>query len=62
LELLGHDSNIQIPARMNDGVYLLKQLLAGIATGKIGLSPVIRKVDEDSPPPPPPQGIKNEDE
>lgn len=39
LELLGPESNTPIPARLNDGVFMLKQLLVGIAQGQIALAP-----------------------
>lgn len=38
LELIGPESDVRIPARLNDGIFLLKQLLAGIAKGQVGLS------------------------
>ena len=38
LELLGPNSDVSIPAKLNDGVFILKQLLAAIAQGHIGLS------------------------
>jgi hypothetical protein len=38
LELLGSESTTLIPVRLNDGVFLLKQLLVAIAQGRIGLS------------------------
>ena len=48
LELLGPNSSIQIPARLNDGVYTLKILLHGIAAGRIALSTAVH---EDPPKP-----------
>jgi hypothetical protein len=39
LELLGPESNTPIPARLNDGIFILKQLLVGIAQGQIALAP-----------------------
>ena len=43
LELLGPESDVAIPAKLNDGVFLLKQLMGGIAQGKIALSPSIQQ-------------------
>lgn len=43
LELLGPESDVAIPAKLNDGVFLLKQLLGGIAQGKIALSPAVEQ-------------------
>ena len=37
IELLGPNSDIAIPSKHVDGVFLLKQMLAGIAKGEIGL-------------------------
>lgn len=49
LELFGPKSEVKIPVRMNDSVFLLKQLLVSIAQGKTGLTAVDQK-----PPAPPP--------
>ena len=49
LELLGPKSEIAIPVKLNDGVFLLKQLLVGIAQGQIGLGSTM----EDKPKPAP---------
>ena len=38
LELLGDKSEVIIPVKLNDGVFLLKQLLMGIAQGQVGLA------------------------
>lgn len=38
LELLGDSSNISIPARLNDGIFVLKQILFSVAQGRIVLS------------------------
>jgi hypothetical protein len=38
LELLGPESEISIPTKLNDGIFFLKGLLGGIASGAIGLS------------------------
>ena len=43
LELLGPESNVAIPAKLNDGAFLLKQLLNGIAQGKIALAPAMQQ-------------------
>lgn len=40
LELLGEKSEIVIPVKLNDGVFMLKQLLLAIANGQLGLTPV----------------------
>lgn len=40
LELLGPQSNISVPARLVDGVHLLKLLLGGIAQGEVAISAV----------------------
>jgi hypothetical protein len=42
LELLGEKSEIVIPVKLNDGVFMLKQLLLAIANGQLGLTPVIQ--------------------
>ena len=39
LELLGPESEVVVPVKLNDGVFLLKQLLMSIAAGRIGLTP-----------------------
>lgn len=58
LELLGDESEISVPMKMNDGVFLLKQLLIAIANGQLGLTPVVQPeppeitpVDPDLDPP-----------
>lgn len=56
LELLGKDSEVPIPARLNDGVFLLKQLLLLVASGQLGLMPTVQK---KPPPPPPPNPTRN---
>lgn len=65
LELLGDESEVQVPMKMNDGVFLLKQLLLAIANGQLGLTPTappkppeITPVDPDLEPPgePDPEG------
>ena len=50
LELLGPESEVAVPAKLNDGVFLLKQLLRGIATGGIGLTPTTKQPPADTPP------------
>ena len=40
VELLGETSQLTIPVRMNDGVFLLRQLLVQIGSGQIALSAV----------------------
>jgi len=39
LEILGEKSEITIPVKHNDGVFLLKQLMMAIAQGQLGLTP-----------------------
>lgn len=58
LELLGEESDISVPVKLNDGVFLLKQLLMAIAGGQLGLTPVVAQappeltpVDPDLDPP-----------
>lgn len=50
LELLGDESEITIPAKLNDGVFFLKQLLVAIAKGELSLG---NAVEPDTPTPPP---------
>jgi hypothetical protein len=55
LELLGDKSEVVVPVKLNDGIFLLKQLMMAIANGQLGLTPV-------TPPVPPalkPPGEKN---
>ena len=52
LELLGSNSDITIPAKHLDGVFLLKQLLGSIMKGEIGLAPTM---GEDAPKTPSPK-------
>lgn len=54
LELLGEKSELSIPVKLNDGVFLLKQFLLGIANGQLGIAPAMQKED-DVPPKTPPQ-------
>ncbi len=49
LELLGDKSETAIPAKLNDGIFFLKQLLMLIAQGQLGLTPTVQ---EPSPTPP----------
>jgi len=49
LELLGEKSEVSIPAKLNDGVFLLKQLLIAIAQGQIGLTPTMQGKPEGVP-------------
>jgi len=57
LELFGDKSELAIPVRMNDGVFLLKQLLLAIGNGSLGLTPTqqvppeLTPVDPQIPPP-----------
>lgn len=60
LELLGEKSEIAVPVRLNDGVFMLKQLLMAIANGQLGLTPVtqppeVTPVDPDIDPPQEPE-------
>ena len=50
LELLGPESEVVVPVKLNDGVFLLKQLLGGIAAGKIGLGPAVEQAGPEAPP------------
>ena len=43
LELLGPKSEFPVPARMNDGVFFLRQLLIGIGQGQIALSSALQQ-------------------
>ena len=45
LELFGDKSELPIPARMNDGVFLLKQLLLMIGNGQISLQSTAPEVE-----------------
>jgi hypothetical protein len=56
LELLGPESGVVIPVKLNDGVFFLKGLLVGIAQGKISLSSV--EQGKQSPPATPPPATK----
>lgn len=52
LELLGPESEVNIPVKLNDGVFLLKQLLGSIASGQIGLSNAVQQEGPTDPPNP----------
>lgn len=54
LELLSPESDIKIPAKLNDGIFFLKGLLAGVAQGKISLSAAIQQEPPKPPKPPKP--------
>ncbi len=43
LDLLGPESDIAIPAKMNDGIFMLRQILGKIAAGEIMLVPSTTK-------------------
>ena len=43
LELLGPESEVKIPSKLNDGVFFLKGLLAGIGQGRISLAAAVQK-------------------
>lgn len=53
LELLGPDSEVQIPTRLNDGAFFLKGILGALAQGKLALTtptegaPVVAAPGED---------------
>jgi hypothetical protein len=49
LELLAPESEIKIPTKLNDGVFFLKGLLAGIAQGRLTLATAV----QEEPPQPP---------
>lgn len=53
LELLGPKSGLSLPVSLNDGVFFLKQLLLELASGKLGVSPVLQR---DIAPPKAPTG------
>ena len=58
LELLGDKSELVIPIKHNDGVFLLKQLLIAIGNGTLGLTPTVQtppgaELPGDQPPKPP---------
>ena len=53
MELLGPESEVQIPAKLGDGVFFLKQLLIGIGQGQIALSPAVQKEPPAGAPTPP---------
>lgn len=50
LQLLGDSSDITIPAKHNDGVFYLKQLLNLIATGQFALAPTQPPAPPEDPP------------
>ena len=49
LELLGPKSGITVPIHLNEGVFLLRKLLEAIATGTIGLTPVVQEPPKSPP-------------
>lgn len=53
LELLGPESEVKVPTKLNDGVFFLKGLLAGIAQGRISLSTAVQEEAPQAPPPGP---------
>lgn len=55
LELLGDKSELIIPVRLNDGVFLLKQLLMAIGNGSLGLTPTVQPPVTPEPPPATPE-------
>ena len=57
LELLGDKSEVAIPARLNDGIFLLKQLLHLIASGQLGLQPTMQNQEPPIGDPPPQTGL-----
>lgn len=62
LELLGDKSEVVIPVKLNDGVFLLKQLLMLIAQGQMGLQPTVQEDNRDTTraPPDPQPGTPDE--
>ena len=46
LELLGPDSQVQVPARLNDGVFFLRQFLGSLAQGRLAITPVMQSEDK----------------
>ena len=60
LELLGDKSDVTIPVRLNDGIFLLKQLLHLIGSGQMALQPAMQ--NREPPPIDPPQtGLPNKE-
>ncbi len=55
LELLGDKSEITIPVKLNDGVFLLKQLLMLLVQGQLGLTPTVQTDQPESQRPPIPK-------
>lgn len=51
IQLFGNESEIVIPIKHNDGVFLLKQLLNAIATGQLALQPTAPQLPEGIEPP-----------
>ena len=58
MELLGPESEVAIPAKLNDGIFLLKMLLSGIGAGQIALAP---NTDQKPPVVPPPEPSDQDD-
>lgn len=54
LQVLGDSSDIAIPAKHNDGVFFLKQLLNAIATGQLALQPTMQEPGKVAKPAPSP--------
>jgi len=52
LELLGPESDVAVPVKLNEGIFFLRAMLTGIATGNIGLAPTTQPVDPGAEPPP----------
>lgn len=66
LTLLGPESKLELPASQLDGIFMLKALLNGIASGQIALQPGVQKnVPPGAPlpegaqtPPQPPRNVR----
>ncbi len=55
LELLGDESEITIPTKLNDGIFFLKQLLMLIGSGQMALQPTVQTPPGGLPDTPPKQ-------
>lgn len=53
LELLGPESEVQVPAKLNDGVFFLRQFLTMIGQGRLAIVPATQKEGDETPPAPP---------
>ncbi len=51
LELLGPNSDLPIPAKLNDGVFFLRQFLSNVGQGRLAIVPATQKADQPPAPP-----------